>query len=180
MPMATGAREHLKLNLWVESLRCCGSVVLKAWGTSMLPSVWPSDLLTIQNVSTEEIVPGDIVLVLRNHRFFIHRLVEKRPGLHGHSWITKGDAMRHNDPPVTGLLGRVTEIRRGNRSLAPRRRMSRVQSAMAWILGHSHRFRNLALRVHAVRLQADPAHAERFVRTIRSALCISLSRTLRG
>ena len=47
MPSIPEAREDdPKLDLAAEILRRCGTVQLKAWGTSMLPSVWPGDLLT--------------------------------------------------------------------------------------------------------------------------------------
>ena len=117
----------------------------------MLPSLWPGDLLTIQSAAYDEIAPGDIVLVLRDDRFFIHRLVERRLGQDCLLWITRGDAMPHNDPPAAAseLLGRVASIRRGNRSFVPSRRVSPLHSALAWMLCHWDRFRSLALRIHA-------------------------------
>lgn len=123
----------------------------------MLPSVWPGDQLTIQSAAHEEVVPGDIVLILRNHRFFVHRLVEKRQGRDCLWWITRGDTMLHNDPPATGadLLGRVAWIRRRNRNFVPSRRIKLVHRAVGWILRHSDRLRNLSLRFHAACLQED-------------------------
>ena len=73
MPSMLDVREDTKLGLAAELLRGGGTVHLKAWGTSMLPSVWPGDLLTIQSAADDEVVPGDIVLVLRDNRFFVHR-----------------------------------------------------------------------------------------------------------
>ena len=74
----------------------------------MLPAVWPGDLLTIQSAAHEEVVRGDIVLVLRGKRFFVHRTIELQRGQDRFSWITRGDAMPHNDPPAaeSELLGR--------------------------------------------------------------------------
>jgi len=150
------AREDPKLGLAAEVLRGHGSVQLKAWGTSMLPSVWPGDLLTIQSVAPEEVVNGDIVLVLRDSRFFVHRLIEMRPGKDCWSWITRGDAMPEDDPPVAALelLGRVAGIRRGHRSFVPNRRISPLDFAIARMLCHWGRVRGLALNIHAARLQA--------------------------
>ena len=109
MPAAPETPEDPKLGLAAEILRCRGTIHLKAWGASMLPSVWPGDLLTIQSAAHEEVVPGDIVLVLRGKRFFVHRTVEIQRGRDCFSWITRGDAMPHNDPPAAAseLLGRV-------------------------------------------------------------------------
>lgn len=183
MPSTLETCEDPKLGLAAEVIRSCGIVRLKARGTSMLPSVWPGDLLTIQSAAYDEVVPGDIVLVLRNNRFFVHRLVERRRGQDCLSWITKGDAMPHNDPPAPAseLLGRVAGIRRANRSFVPSRRLSLVDSALAWMLCRSDRFRNLTLRIHAARLQAGPTSTGQFFRgvfgAVRGIPGISPSRT---
>jgi Peptidase S24-like len=171
--MTPGTRECLKLDLVVETLQTRGTVNLKAWGSSMLPSVWPGDLLTIQHAAGDDVIPGDIVLLLRDHRFFIHRLVEKRLNQNVPSWITKGDAARHNDPPAnelsTDLLGRVAAIRRGDRSFVPNRRISLVHSTMAWIFCRSARFRSLALRIHVAQIEAQPKHGDEFAHNESSA-----------
>jgi hypothetical protein len=126
----------------------------------MLPSLWPGDLLTIHSAAPDEVVPGDIVLVMKDNRFFVHRLVERRRIQDHISWITRGDAMPHNDPPAAAseLLGRVVGIRRGYRSFVPSRRVSLLNSALAWMLCRWHRFRSLSLRIHAARLQAGTSH----------------------
>ena len=172
MPYTLETREDPKVGLAAEMLRDCGKVRLKEWGASMLPSVWPGDLLTIQSVAHDEVVPGDIVLVLRDNRFFIHRLVERQQVQDCISWITRGDAVPDNDPPVatSELLGRVAGIRRANRSFVPSRRVSLLRSALAWTLCRSDRFRNLTLRVHAARLQAGPTRAGRFFRGVLGAV----------
>jgi len=117
----------------------------------MLPSVWPGDLLTIQSAAYGEVVPGDIVLVMRDNLFFVHRLIATRQDGDCLSWITRGDAMPQNDPPAAAseLLGRVAGISRASRSFAPSRRISLPQSALAKMLCHSDRLRVLALRIHA-------------------------------
>ena len=126
----------------------------------MLPSVWPGDLLTIQSVAHDEVIPGDIVLVLLDGRFFIHRLLERRQNPDCISLITRGDAMPQNDPPAgaSELLGRVAGIRRGHRSFVPSRRISLLHSALGWMLCRWDRFRNLALRIHMTRLEAGASH----------------------
>ena len=151
MPYNPGNYEDPKLGLAAEMLRCGGTVRLRAWGASMLPSVWPGDLLTIQSAAHDEVVPGDIVLVTRDNRFFVHRLVETRQDGDCFSWITKGDSMPQNDSPAAAseLLGRVVGISRANRSCIPSRRVSLLQSALAKMLCHSDRLRALALRIHA-------------------------------
>src|ERR1039458_6150780 len=126
--------EDPKLGLAAEMLRGRGTVRLELRGTSMLPSLWPGDLLTIQCAANDEVVSGDIVLVMRDNRFFVHRLIERRQDQNRLLWITKGDAVPHEDPPVAAseLLGRVTGIRRANRSVVPSRRVSLLKSVLAW------------------------------------------------
>lgn len=168
LPSTLESREDIKLDLAAEMLRRHGTLRLTAWGTSMLPTVWPGDLLTIQSVAHDEIVAGDIVLILRDRRFLVHRLVERRPVQDSVSWITRGDAMPHNDPPTAacGLLGRVVSVQRANRTLVPRRRLSLLDSALARVLSRADRLRSLTLKIHAARLQAGPKRAGQFLRRV--------------
>src|SRR5208282_5009234 len=107
-PYSLETLEDPKLALAAEMLRHHGTVHLTLRGTSMLPSLWPGDLVLIQSAAYDEVVRGDIVLVMRDNRPFVHRLVERRPVQGRLSWITRGDAMPRNDPPVaqSELLGR--------------------------------------------------------------------------
>jgi signal peptidase I len=154
-PLTSKGKEDLKLSLVVEALRAYGMVRLQARGVSMLPALWPGDLLAIQSATPNDVIPGDIVLVLRGNQCFIHRLVRKQAGENRFGFITRGDAMPDNDPPVATaeLLGRVVEVCRDSRSFVPSRRVSFVRSAMAWMLCRFGHFRCLALRLHAVRAQ---------------------------
>jgi Peptidase S24-like len=156
IPSTQEIREDTKLGLAAEVLRRHGSVFLKARGVSMLPAVWPGDLLTIQRAAYDEVAAGDVVLVLRDHRFCIHRLVGWQRGREGLLSVTRGDAMPQDDPPAAAseVLGRVARIRRGNRSFVPSRRVSMLHSALAWMLCRWSRFRSLALRIHWAYSQA--------------------------
>jgi hypothetical protein len=66
-------------------------------------------------------------------------------------WITRGDAMPQNDPPVRpgDILGRVSEIHRGTRVIITNRQVPPYQRLLAWILCHSQLCRRLALRAHS-------------------------------
>lgn len=172
MPAAPESPEDPKLGLAAEILRCRGTIHLKAWGASMLPAVWPGDLLTIQSAAHEEVVRGDIVLVLRGKRFFVHRTVELQRGQDRFSWITRGDAMPHNDPPAADseLLGRVVCICRANRSFVPSRRISLLHSALAWMLCRWDGFRNLMLGIQTASPQPGRARAGQLFRSVFGAL----------
>ena len=149
-------RELSNLNLAIETLRRRGEVRLRAQGMSMLPSLWPGDLLTIQAVNQDEVIPGDIVLVMREKRCFIHRLVGMQFSENGVRVITRGDAMPHRDPATSSeLLGRVIRVQRANYSFVASSRVSLVHSVAAWLLCRSGRCRSLAMRFHAARLQGS-------------------------
>ena len=150
----TEDREDVKLSLAVDTIRRGGEVRLRARGMSMLPSLWPGDLLTIQARSQEGLTTGDIVLVVREKRCFVHRVVGMKIFADNVCLITRGDAMPHDDPFTSAeLLGRVSRVQRGERSFVPSPRLSPVRSAVAWILCRSGRCRNLAMRFHTARLR---------------------------
>jgi Peptidase S24-like len=147
MPVITKARASYKLELAAEVLGSGGAIRLQALGTSMLPSIWPGDILRIEHKAAKEIVPGDIVLVARDGRFFVHRLIEK----HNSRWITRGDSLPQNDPPVAEaqVLGRVSLIHREAGVIVPKPRLSVVGRPLTWLLCRWDWFRNLALRFHS-------------------------------
>jgi signal peptidase I len=144
MPAATV--EAHKIELAAELLRCGGRIRIRALGTSMLPTIFPGDILQIESTPQNELAVGDVVLVKREKRIVIHRLVSNE----SRRWVTRGDAVPQDDPPVVDeeFLGRVRRIDRGNRSIEPRKR---VQGVLAWVLCRWQICRNLALRAHALR-----------------------------
>src|SRR2546422_3660584 len=123
--MTTAARGH-RPRLQLEDLRAAahrellaevarkfGEIRFKATGDSMLPSVWPGDLLTVRRQSFSEFQSGEIVLYEREagentltrpygpaspkgRGFVAHRIV----GRNGRQLITRGDSLRRNDAPV--------------------------------------------------------------------------------
>jgi ribosomal protein L35AE/L33A len=148
MPFLTEAREVQKLELAGEVLRTSGAIRLLALGTSMLPAIWPGDILCIERKSAGKIVHGDIVLVARDGRFFVHRAIEKRDG----QWITLGDSLPQKDPPVAEaqILGKVSRIHRKAGVVVPKLRRSFFGRAFASLLCRWDWFRNFALRIHSL------------------------------
>jgi len=148
MPVTTEAREVQKLELAAEVLGASGTIRLQALGTSMLPAIWPGDVVSIERKPADETVPGDIVLVVRDGRFFVHRLIEKRDC----QWITRGDSLPHNDPAVgeAQVLGRVSRVHRTNRVIVPQPRLSVLGRILASLFCWSDVFRSFALRVHSL------------------------------
>jgi hypothetical protein len=138
-----------ELGLAAEILASGGTVRLRAFGTSMLPTLWPGDILTIEGESCRP-AAGDIVLVLLNQRPFVHRVKERRDRDGQPQWITCGDAVPQSDPPATDseLLGKVSFIQRNRRVIVPSRRVSAGARAVAWLLCHFDRFRSVCLHLH--------------------------------
>ena len=107
-----------------EVVRTFGEVRLRVFGTSMVPSILPGDLVVIRRAELNEISTGEAVLFLQNGRLFVHRVVDRKPadaasGAEGPCLITRGDRQRNSDPPVSAeqLLGRVVAIERDCRAV---------------------------------------------------------------
>jgi len=137
------ARETLGCELAAEVLRSSGRLRLRASGASMLPAVWPGDILSVRSHDAVEVLPGDIVLFGREGKLVAHRVVERSLCQDRIQWVTRGDCVEGNDAPVSSreLLGRVTAIERGSRRLTPHQ--SAASRLASWILCRS----GLATRV---------------------------------
>jgi hypothetical protein len=141
------ARSELKGQLFLEILKSSGRAKLAVTGSSMLPAIWPGDVLEVHRQAASEISPGDVVLFARRGAFAAHRVVEKVGGPERTLLVTRGDALRALDAPVSPeeLLGQVTAILRGGRRLDPRRTgWGRLAS---WALSRSDLCMRLALRI---------------------------------
>jgi signal peptidase I len=115
---------ELACGLAEEIVRKFGEVRLRVFGTSMVPSILPGDLVTVHRASLKDISPGEVVLFFQNGRLFVHRVVDRKVAatLDGPSesfLLTRGDRLRDDDPAVSSseLLGRVVFIERDNRKV---------------------------------------------------------------
>jgi signal peptidase I len=99
-----------------------GEARLRVAGTSMLPTIQPSDVLCVRAIDPTQVAVGDIVLVGRHPRLCAHRVVDSIQTPDGPVLITRGDALTHNDPPVTRslLLGRVEGLLRNGLAIGVR------------------------------------------------------------
>lgn len=121
----------------------------------MLPALWPGDLLFLESNFSEPLRPGDIVLFQRDGRFFIHRVVRLSSRSGNEEVITRGDCMAEEDLPIAkpDVMGRVREIRRGEKAMIPPAAPSLAQQLLSWVLCHSNVAHRAALRWHAARPQ---------------------------
>lgn len=90
-----------------------GSLRLRVKGRSMMPLLSPGDVLTVQQQPRNQLLPGQIVVMVDGGGFLTHRLIS----LDAETMQTKGDAMRFPDPPASyaALVGVVQTIERSNR-----------------------------------------------------------------
>jgi hypothetical protein len=96
--------------LVADALRQSGGLAvrvrLRVYGESMLPALWPGDVVEIASCSLEDVRPGEIVLARRDGRLFLHRLVA---ACTANGFLLRGDSMPGSDPvfPAEALLGRL-------------------------------------------------------------------------
>ncbi len=132
--------EHgTRLELAAELLQRGQRVSLRVQGSSMLPSLFPGDVLTIRHCDPREIVAGDIVFFRREGRCYAHRVAERMSNGAACRLRTRGDALTSCDPPVSEseVLGRVTQIERKGRRLPPPR-LGPVRSLLAEVVRRSN------------------------------------------
>ena len=159
-------REHSKHNLAVEVLQGTGVLRLVAFGHSMLPTLFPGDVLTVKVEPLAEIQAGDVVLFARQGRFFIHRNLRPVQRGSGSLLVTRGDSMPHADEPVTAdeLLGKIVSVERGAHPPVAVPPCSRLRRMAGLMMAYSGKLRSLALRWHERTLRADlaqPGYAHR-------------------
>jgi len=136
-----------KYDLAAEVLRRFGQLRLCVTGASMLPAVWPGDVVTIHSSRFSEVSRGDLVLFFRNRRFFVHRVLE----VSGKSLLTRGDSILGPDPPVRPdeLLGRVVSITGAGTTRAPSQ-LGAAGYLVALAARRSTLVCNMLLRLHAL------------------------------
>jgi Peptidase S24-like len=164
--MSFDSREEVRCSLAAEALRSWGVLKLRATGVSMLPTLWPGDILTVQSFRPDEVESGEIVLYMRQDRFFIHRVVTKNLNRDVAFLITRGDCMSENDPPVgkRELLGRITEVRRADSVFLPERKLPLFRRLLAFLFCHWGLFRSAGMRVWNYRYSNDDQVEGIFIR----------------
>ncbi|MEO8302754.1 MAG: S24/S26 family peptidase [Betaproteobacteria bacterium] len=146
--------DRTKNELAAEVLRSYGELRLRVVGSSMLPAVWPGDVLSIRHCGPEDAEVGDIVLFTRHGRLFAHRVVARTQDC----LVTQGDGMAKADPPVIGpeLVGRVSQIDRRGRLFRPAMKLSFGGRIAAAIFRRSEGAGRLLTRLHGLPSRASP------------------------
>jgi hypothetical protein len=137
--------------LVADALRRSGHLRLQVHGESMLPTLWPGDVVEIASCSLADVRPGEIVLARREGRLFLHRFVAPCAT---DGFLLRGDSMPNPDPlfPSQALLGRlVPRADEGRAVSAPALRLGfgvKWSRAVGLLLCHCSVARRLALKLH--------------------------------
>jgi hypothetical protein len=133
----------LGCELTADVVRNFGEVRLQVTGASMLPYVWPGDVVTIQRRDSAELRPGQIVLYRRDEKLVAHRV----KFILGDRLITQGDSVPHCDSPVSAseVIGQLVDILRNGRRISPEPLF--WQRAISPILQHSDFCTRMTLRI---------------------------------
>ena len=145
--------QEVRLNLAADVLHRFGEVRFVAYGSSMIPSIYPGDLLTVRSESIAGARCGEIVLFLLAGRFFVHRVMRKWPERNRIVFATRGDALTQEDPSVDAsqLLGRVTSILRHGKHVKPATRLNPWTKLLRWGVRNSDTFAKTLLAAHLLR-----------------------------
>ncbi len=150
----TSESHSLRCELATEVLQTSGKLTLQVTGWSMLPTIFPGDTLIVERCSAASTREGDIVLVSRDGRIFVHRLLEKTCESERSSSIrTRGDSMPTIDPPVKEqqLLGRVAAIERNGKRITPTRSLHGLHRVVAAVVRRSDFAGRVVIGIHNVR-----------------------------
>jgi len=136
-------RTAMKCALVAEALRRFGEIRLRVTGISMLPSLWPGDILLVRRCRPAELQPGHIVQYVRDGLLIAHRL----DAVCGSHWLARGDRNAYGDPPIfeEQVLGRVVSVERHGHPIDPS--LNPVMRLAAWFLRRSDLLARILLRL---------------------------------
>jgi len=143
MNVKTQRRSAVGSELVADIGRDFGEVCLRVTGSSMIPAIWPGDVVTVRRCEIAALQRGQIVLSRREGKLVAHRIV----WIGGDSFITRGDSLLHDDPPLEAseIVGAVVSIVRNCRRV--RLRQSIWQRASSVILRRSDFCLRMTLRL---------------------------------
>jgi hypothetical protein len=133
------------------------SIRMRVYGESMLPALWPGDIVEVESCSVSDLRAGEIVLAHRHGRLFLHRFVSQ---CDLGSFLLCGDSMPGPDQPFPqeALLGRL--LRRVNaapdilKSALRPGFAAKCSRALGMLLCYWGVARRVALRLHNRRMES--------------------------
>jgi len=156
--MNTLVLEQSKRSLATQALQSWGRLKLRVNGASMIPTLWPGDLVTVESQGFDQVEPGQLVLYEREGRFVVHRAIRKAATPEGAVLITRGDCVAKEDAPLpaAALLGTVTQIWRHNSLLGRGRPLTIGQRIVGGVLCRWELLRNVVLRLQMRSSESSP------------------------
>jgi hypothetical protein len=141
----------VKQELALEVLGGRGRVRFRAFGTSMLPALWPGDVLDIERNAEGQIREGDIALFKRQGKLFAHRVLAVCGFGDQRVMLAQGDSISRPDPPflASELLGRVEAVVRGGDEIPVKRRPGAFSRAASWLFRQPGLIGRFSLALHA-------------------------------
>jgi signal peptidase I len=105
---------------------------------SMLPLIKPEDEILVRKGTRQTLKCGDIVVFEKFRELYTHRLLCKRMSGSEMTLVTKGDNSFSADDPISekDLLGKVTRIRRANRSINLEGKFWKIANSLAGTLSY--------------------------------------------
>jgi hypothetical protein len=151
--------QEIRCEVAAEALRASGELRLRVFGGSMLPSIWPGDVLLIRRAAPADMEPGGLVLCARKGGFVVHRIVRKDEDM----LTTRGDALREDDEPVpfNQALGKVAMIERGGAQFAPREKLKLPDRLLSLLMAYFAPLKAFALHLNSLRLKFDRTQSNR-------------------
>ena len=134
-----------------DSMRSGREVRILVTGGSMLPSLWPGDIIVARGLDDAPPAPGEVLLFLREGWLCAHRMVRWLDN--ESALITCGDSANASDPPTptSKILGRAVAIIRDGRELDPLHEPSRAQAIVSSAVRRSELLKRVVLKIHAMR-----------------------------
>ena len=160
-------RAAIEMALAEEVLRSYGRLRVMARGSSMIPTIFPGDILFVERDPLARLRPGDVVLASRGGRFFAHRVARLTALGKAPRVITRGDALREDDPAFlhSEILGRVMAVVRGQKhiELVGKGDLG-GKRILQWAIQHSEGVTAAVLWCHSLINRADRTAREAAVR----------------
>lgn len=137
--------------LLAEVLGEHGRARLRVTGSSMLPTLWPGDVVALERIDPEQLRVGDVILFQNQDRLFLHRIVAMDKT--AHRFTTRGDAMPQADPVVSSaqLLAKALSVETCPGRIISHLRPSWFAKLLGIAIAHSGFAGRVALRFHEIR-----------------------------
>jgi signal peptidase I len=105
-------------DLAADVARSSGKVQIRVYGTSMVPTLWPGDMVIVRPCQPSELLPDSLIMFRRNGGLVVHRLIHRTKD----QIVARGDAHSDLDEPVglSDVVGRVESVLRDGRPVDPR------------------------------------------------------------